>query len=347
MVYIFRDGDIDANRMLFYFENINTFFLLLVSIGADVYFSPRNDTFVVDVNSEGFHDIQFDGSINILGARQGKRKRRSLSARYLSIYGRREAILTSENAKFYIDVMPAEELNTFITVEQNKSILLVRNVNCRLVITLPLDKHDLKYSKFYIVIHGIGDNIMNETFGNLYFRQDQPHIDLFVFFSVFFSCFFLFLALCVVMWKMKQVVDTRRSRQQRAKEMLHMASRPFAKVLLLIESDVPPAPSPLLAKKNNQCGGLLSKTHTQVPFSDLTNTFPMNNLTENHPISIVPIAVEPTDDGIAGVGSVIFQLPGGFTVPSMLCLGSTLTMRIHSGSSGQKSNTRHRPVSVA
>ncbi|KAL5012356.1 hypothetical protein ScPMuIL_010907 [Solemya velum] len=313
--------------------------------GADVYFSPRNDTFVVDVDSEGFHDIQFDESINIMEMGRKRRKRRSLSARYLSVSGRREAILESENARFYIDVMPAEELNTFITVEQNKSILVVRNVRCRLVITLPLDKHDLQFSKFYIVIHGIGDNIMNETFGNLYFRQDQPHIDLFVFFSVFFSCFFLFLALCVVMWKMKQVVDTRRSRQQRAKEMLHMASRPFAKVLLLIESDVPPTPSPLLAKKN-QCGGLLSKTHTPVPLSDMTNTFPMNNLTENHSITIVPIAIEPTDDGIAGVGSVIFQLPGGFSIPAMLCLGSTLTMRIHSGTSGLKSSARHRPVSI-
>jgi hypothetical protein len=43
-------------------------------------------------------------------------------------------------------------------------------------------------------------------------RQDQLHIDLFVFFSVFFSCFFLFLSVCVVMWKVKQAADLRRAR---------------------------------------------------------------------------------------------------------------------------------------
>jgi hypothetical protein len=43
-------------------------------------------------------------------------------------------------------------------------------------------------------------------------RQDQLHIDLFVFFSVFFSCFFLFLSVVVVIWKVKQTADMRRAR---------------------------------------------------------------------------------------------------------------------------------------
>ncbi len=73
--------------------------------------------------------------------------------------------------------------------------------------------------------------------------QDQLHIDLFVFFSVFFSCFFLFLSgtriitlglyseykcifvclsnrvfpffpACVVLWKLKQMGDLRRARNK-------------------------------------------------------------------------------------------------------------------------------------
>jgi hypothetical protein len=74
--------------------------------------------------------------------------------------------------------------------------------------------------------------------------QDQLHIDLFVFFSVFFSCFFLFLSgtriitlgscilntnvflfvyltgflffpACVVLWKLKQMGDLRRARNRK------------------------------------------------------------------------------------------------------------------------------------
>lgn len=70
------------------------------------------------------------------------------------------------------------------------------------------------------------------SYGIVFFRQDQLHIDLFVFFSVFFSCFFLFLAACVVAWKAKQAADVRRARRRHVVEMLHMAKRPFATATL-------------------------------------------------------------------------------------------------------------------
>lgn len=72
------------------------------------------------------------------------------------------------------------------------------------------------------------------AYGTVFFRQDQLHIDLFVFFSVFFSCFFLFLAACVVAWKAKQAADVRRARRRHVVEMLHMAKRPFASVPVLL-----------------------------------------------------------------------------------------------------------------
>lgn len=65
------------------------------------------------------------------------------------------------------------------------------------------DFHDLRLTRFYIVVEGVGDG----SFGSLSFRQDQLHIDLFVFFSVFFSAFFLFLAACGIAWKVKQNVS--------------------------------------------------------------------------------------------------------------------------------------------
>lgn len=81
----------------------------------------------------------------------------------------------------------------------------------RLIITLPHDKHDLAASKYYMALLAISLPVQAThivpvpTYGTVFFRQDQLHIDLFVFFSVFFSCFFLFLAVCVVGWKAKQV----------------------------------------------------------------------------------------------------------------------------------------------
>jgi hypothetical protein len=55
-----------------------------------------------------------------------------------------------------------------------------------------------------MVMEGVGD----VSFGSIFFRQDQLHIDLFVFFSVFFSAFFLFLAACGIAWKFKQNVSS-------------------------------------------------------------------------------------------------------------------------------------------
>lgn len=37
-----------------------------------------------------------------------------------------------------------------------------------------------------------------------------------------------------------------------------------------------------------------------------------------------PITLEPTDDGMAGVATVLIQLPGGILAPNRACLGSAL-----------------------
>lgn len=90
--------------------------------------------------------------------------------------------------------------------------MLIISLFFRLIITLPHDKHDLSASRYYLALLAISSLpaqathiVPIPTYGTVFFRQDQLHIDLFVFFSVFFSCFFLFLAVCVVGWKAKQV----------------------------------------------------------------------------------------------------------------------------------------------
>lgn len=94
-------------------------------------------------------------------------------------------------------------------------ILLLYHLFYRLIITLPHDKHDLSATRYYMALLAISSLpaqathlVPVPTYGTVFFRQDQLHIDLFVFFSVFFSCFFLFLAVCVVGWKAKQVNNT-------------------------------------------------------------------------------------------------------------------------------------------
>lgn len=230
----------------------------------------------------------------------------------------------------------AKGINTFITVENPETVLMIRNLRGRLVITLPNDRLNLKTSRFYMVFLSTGDLMKNDTMGNLYFRQDQPHIDLFVFFSVFFSCFFLFLAMCVLLWKTKQGFDARRTRQQRAREMLHMASRPFAKVLVLIGHSA----SPLSISPNLRNRG--RKTNDRTPLLPSETGVPVSPIVVRDSLNIVPIAVEPTDDGVAAIGTVVFQLPGGVQAPSQLCLGSTLTNQLSQNSTAGK--LRRPPV---
>ncbi|XP_050177488.1 uncharacterized protein LOC126643283, partial [Myiozetetes cayanensis] len=123
-------------------------------------------------------------------------------------------------------------LVTYLTVADPVPALVVRGVRDRLVLTYPHNRHPLKSTRFYLLVLGGPE----PSQGLLFFRQDQAHIDLFVFFSVFFSCFFLFLALCVLLWKAKQGLDARHERRRHRQEMSKMAARPFARVTVCFET---------------------------------------------------------------------------------------------------------------
>ena len=110
-------------------------------------------------------------------------------------------------------------LGTYVRLEDPATVVQVTGLKNRLVISLPEGKHDLRTTRFFLAIRGAinatslrfekrwaaenGDSKGSWSYGSIYFRQDQLHIDLFVFFSVFFSCFFLFLSICVLVWKVK------------------------------------------------------------------------------------------------------------------------------------------------
>lgn len=199
----------------------------------------------------------------------------------------------------------AEGLTTYVTITRKNTFLHVKNIRDRLILTLPKDKFDLVSTRFYLALTASAqDENAGPSFGILFFRQDQLHIDLFVFFSVFFSCFFLFLAGCVVAWKAKQAADMRRARRRHVVEMLHMAKRPFAGVILHLDSE-----------ESEGSPNLFS----QSPHRKKRNKIGVGG-------ELRPVAIEPTDDGIAAIATVFVRLPGGSDAPVRLSLASSLIM---------------------
>lgn len=297
----------------------------------------------------------------------------------------------------------AEGLISYITVWKPQTVLIVRSVRDRVVITFPHEVHSLKSSRFYIALRGVGTGErQGESQGLLFLRQDQAHIDLFVFFSVFFSCFFLFLSVCVLLWKVKQFLDFRREQRRHIQEMTKMASRPFAKLTIYLEPEEPQLiylPSAgggiggstvsLAHARTSKLGGVVvgqrgragAVSYKHDPGSGPTahhhhhltlggggnggQHLPLHYLNTHHYASttagtpashhhhpstysgyqhfcrsdpflsqlmgfsystfkVGPITLEPTDDGMAGVATVLFQLPGGVLAPNRACLGSAL-----------------------
>ncbi|KAK7078722.1 Multiple epidermal growth factor-like domains protein 8 [Halocaridina rubra] len=296
------------------FMNVDIRLILDITKGcADVYFSAREDTFVVNTNQTTWqHQVEIDGSYPIAEEAAPVAYAAHSSRNYVgidlfdpgsfAIPAKKEIVVNTTQRsvmEYHLMERVAEGLKTFATVSRWNDILIVRNVSNRLVITLPQHQHDLRSEKFYVVVYGIGNENEGETFGSIFFRQDQPRIDLFVFFSVFFSCFFLFLAVCVVVWKIKQGVDLRRARRRHVVEMLHMAKRPCAAVTLVLHGDdelhsdlqdMPPDPTPWSP-------GRRKRTAKKERYTD--------------GFDVSPLAVEPTDDGVAAVLTVMVQLPGG------------------------------------
>lgn len=214
------------------------------------------------------------------------------------------SFLDSSSDVFFNLEKTADRLTTYITINKKNIFLHVKNIKGRLVLTLPKDKFDLISTRFYLGLIASAQGDANApTYGILFFRQDQLHIDLFVFFSVFFSCFFLFLAACVIVWKAKQAADIRRARRRHVVEMLHMAKRPFAKVVLQLDSEDAEGSLHLYSQSPHRW----KRSKSYISYGETR-----------------PVAVEPTDDGVAGIATFFVRLPGGSEAPVQLSLASSL-----------------------
>ncbi|PSN57394.1 Multiple epidermal growth factor-like domains protein 8 [Blattella germanica] len=316
------------------FMNVDIRVIVDVTQGSlDLYMSPADDTFVVSVNtSTGIHKVDIDQKFrwrdeeynDVSSGTLTKINFVELNAGGDDVGPNGSTTRTTNgdfNSAHQYMVMEKEAhgLTTFVTINQKNTFLLVRNLKDRLVLTLPQDRHDLGTTRFYLALMAVGPSPEDgetspprPSYGMIFFRQDQLHIDLFVFFSVFFSCFFLFLAACVVAWKAKQAADVRRARRRHVVEMLHMAKRPFASVTLMLDSpqDCDDPSSHSVSASTSQSPHRKKQRKQHVPVAG----------------DVRPVAVEPTDDGVAAVGTVFVRLPGGREAPVRLALASSLIL---------------------
>ncbi|KAG7311412.1 hypothetical protein JYU34_002454 [Plutella xylostella] len=269
------------------YMNVDIRVIVDVTSGAvDLFLSPNDSSFVVSVNATtGAHAVELDPSYY---KHEPFRKMPSFDDEYPEKKSRMSWYY--EKTEYTLADYKAKDLATYVTVDRRNILLRVRNLKNRLVLTLPQNVHDLTHTKFYIILRALPSEEGAATYGLVFFRQDQLHIDLFVFFSVFFSCFFLFLAACVVAWKAKQAADVRRARRRHVVEMLHMAKRPFAAVTLVLSGATPAA-----------------GRRRRAP-------------------DVRPVAIEPTGDGLAAVTTVLVRLPGGSRAPVRMSLASSLVL---------------------
>lgn len=202
------------------FMNVDIRIIVDVTSGElNLFMSPQEDALVVETSSESsHHNVYFDSKYTWFADYNSEliepisiaRKSSSIFASHpfegnFSFPNNRRFLpdVTHDcspsnlNSLFVKDVH-AKELSTYVTLNKCNTMLRVYNLKNRLVITLPQHTHNLSTTRFYIALRATNGAA---SYGLIFFRQDQLHIDLFVFFSVFFSCFFLFLAVCVVVWK--------------------------------------------------------------------------------------------------------------------------------------------------
>ncbi|XP_042899680.1 multiple epidermal growth factor-like domains protein 8 [Parasteatoda tepidariorum] len=293
----------------------------VTSGGVDFFLSAKEDAFIVEVEKpSGLHQIYIDGKYGMYERDMSQyetasefsvamqRKKREEADSDSGVYS--NITESSPTQTLHPKIGDAEGLTTYIDVKKCEDFLYIRNLENRLIVTIPQEVHDLRTTRFYMILRGA----KRETFGSLFFRQDQTRIDLFVFFSVFFSCFFLFLAGCVVCWKIKQAFDVRRARRLHAAEMKHMASRPFGHILTIIDDEPDDSSEFFLCSPSNYRKKLkYIKAHGR----DSPKLV-------DEKLCLRPLAVEPLSDGYGAITTILVQLPGGAQSVVRMTLASSL-----------------------
>lgn len=321
-----RIRNLASGRSVFFavqpkFTNVDIRITVDVTFGQlDVYLSDSHSSFTVSVHPlTGRHMLQLTGQTQTQTQTGGEslRRRRETGRRGRAVNGSQPA----ESGGGVVE-QRAGGLTTYVTVVRPRTVLVVRALRERLVVTFPYQRHALKTQRFFLALVGTAEG---ETQGLLFFRQDQAHIDLFVFFSVFFSCFFLFLAACVLLWKAKQSAEERREHRRQLQEMDKMASRPFARLTVYLEPTSAPLPTSAVLPPTSTTSASTARArrHGHVTGGGSSST---GNTSRTRP---GPLTLEPTEDGLAAVATLLFHMPGGTMASNRACLGSALVALRH------------------
>nr|XP_026689374.1 multiple epidermal growth factor-like domains protein 8 isoform X2 [Ciona intestinalis] len=213
------------------FLNVDMRLIVEVSSGTvDIFISDSDSVFRI------VEDSTFEQKVEISASHNNSLQDRRIERSVLNNSNSDGSL--HDNHVMYLNT---SGFNSYTTIAPNK-VLHVQNLQNMLVVSFPHSQYNFETGIFYVVIlsrelryEASNKSVLEKTSsGRLLFRQDQTRVDLFVFFSVFFSCFFLFLSICVVAWKIRQAVAAQRNLLAHHIQLQHMASRPFACIYLYI-----------------------------------------------------------------------------------------------------------------
>eukprot|EP00794_Sanderia_malayensis_P010746 gene10746-11897_t len=248
--------------------------------------SPRQKRDVADADSLG-------SVINVFTATQGSQTGKG--------------VLVTSNIPIEPDRTVKANFKTLsMYAEYTGGLFMVSDVQQRVIIGIPYRSQQFAKERFYIGVVTRGTAANPLTAGVLYFRQDLPQIDLFVFFSVFFTSFFLLLSVLFVVWKIKQLNHGRQAGIAHQVALETMASRPFACYSVQCE------PNESIRLYNAEQARLLEgSVDAGQPRGGKSYT-------------IIPMAIENTEDDMAAVLTVFVQFPENDESPWNLAVGSAL-----------------------
>ncbi|CAF1119596.1 unnamed protein product [Didymodactylos carnosus] len=192
--------------------------------------------------------------------------------------------------------------------------------------------------------HYYSSNLLETTAkGIISVYQPRMNIDLFVFVSVFFSSFFLFLSAGICFWKVKWYYLVHRRRVQIREEFYKRLQRPFTKIQFYIPPtttmDIKNGEEIMIQHDQNESENdgedddeqqYRELSSEQQIDQSLSQSLPVTNSIEipllnqtNVDYSQNLVSLEPLRDNMHCYATMFFHLPGDLTTQYRLCAGTT------------------------
>ncbi|CAF1274983.1 unnamed protein product [Rotaria magnacalcarata] len=265
------------------------------------------------------------------------------------VYYEHQSLIDNEPAIRDYD-LTNEDLNFGILYSDPTDIIILRNLSSRHRLTLLISPTDIDFAQDnlhcllidqpishvrlpdlidpqsksmsfslsdYRAIHlTVGSMLLSsKTNGFIKIYQSRMNIDLFVFFSVFFSSFFLFLSIGICFWKVKFAYEIHRRRRTLKHEYHKRMARPFAKVQLFMK------PSTIVSNDEDNSPQL---TFPQATSSSVDIPLLLPSTRTDIDYSAHVVSVEPLRDQSNCYTTLLFHLPGDLSTQYRLCAGTTL-----------------------